>query len=128
MSKQTTAFHEPEVSTIPVMPPISIRSSLPLDAELEVRIRTQLARRLGHDASLIQRGTVRFEDANGPKGGVDKICRIKLVMTGSPSLFAEKRDTSVERAFAAAVQSIGVTVTRGHDRRVSDRLAGRNRK
>jgi hypothetical protein len=109
--------------------PISIRSSVPLPAEFEARIRAQLAHHLGHDATSIQRGTVRFEDANGPKGGIDKICRIKLVLAGRPSVFAEKRDTSVGRAFALAVQSIGVAVARGHDKRVSERLGtGRNRK
>ena len=130
MSKQA-ALRE-QVVAVPAiagLAPISIRSSLPLAEEFERRIRLQLARRLGHDASLIQRGTVRFEDVNGPKGGVDKVCRIKLVLTGRPSLFAEKRAPTVEQAFAATVQSIGITLTRGHDRRVSDRLvAARDRK
>lgn len=97
--------------------PISIRSSIPLDPRFEERIRTQLANRVGHEAGLIGRATVRFEDANGPKGGVDTICRIKLVVNGRPSVLAEKRDTSVGRAFAHAVQAIGVAVSRSHDKR-----------
>ena len=51
--------------------PISIRSSISLDPDFEDRIRTQLASRVGHSAEMIERGTVRFEDVNGPKGGVD---------------------------------------------------------
>jgi hypothetical protein len=92
--------------------PISIRSSIPLSPSFEERIRTQLASQVGHGAGLIERGTVRFEDLNGPKGGVDTICRIKLVVSGRPSVIAEKRDTSVGRAFAKAVRAVGTAVGR----------------
>jgi hypothetical protein len=40
--------------------PLSIRSSIPLDASFEERIRTQLANRVGHSAGSIERATVRF--------------------------------------------------------------------
>ena len=49
--------------------PISIRASIPLAPGFADRIRTQLANRVGHEAHAIERATVRFEDANGPKGG-----------------------------------------------------------
>jgi hypothetical protein len=98
--------------------PISIRSSISLDPGFEDRIRVQLASRVGHSAELIERGTVRFEDVNGPKGGVDTICRIKLVFRGRPSVLAEKRDTSVGRAFAHAVHALGVAVGRNHSKRL----------
>ena len=101
---------------------ISIRSSIPLTPSFEERVRTQLAHHLGHDAGSIQRGTVRFEDVNGPKGGLDKLCRIKLVIGGRPTVIAEKRDATPGRAFAAALQSVGVAIARDHDRRVSGRL------
>lgn len=103
--------------------PVSIRSTIPLEPRFVDRIEPQLARSLGNHASLIQRCTVRFEDANGPKGGVDKICRIKLVLTGRPTVLIEKHATSAGRAFALAVQAVAVSVTRGRDKRVSDRLA-----
>lgn len=98
--------------------PISIRSSISLDPDFEDRIRTQLASRVGHSAEMIERGTVRFEDVNGPKGGVDTICRIKLVVRGRPSVLAEKRDTSVGRAFAQAVHALGIAVGRSHSKRL----------
>ncbi len=98
--------------------PVSIRSSIALAPDFEDRIRTQLASRVGHSAGMIERGTVRFEDANGPKGGVDKICRIKLVFRGRPTVMAEKRDTSVESAFAHAVAALGIAVGRYHSKRL----------
>jgi hypothetical protein len=97
--------------------PISIRSSISLDPSFEDRIRRQLGGRVRHRAGLIERGTVRFEDANGPKGGVDTICRIKLVVKGRPSVITEKRDTSVGRAFAQAVHAVGIAVGRNRDKR-----------
>jgi hypothetical protein len=97
--------------------PLSIRSSIPLDPSFEERIRTQLANRVGHGAGSIERATVRFEDANGPRGGVDTICRIKVVVKGRPSVLTEKRDTSVGRAFAHAVDAIGIAIARAQDKR-----------
>lgn len=98
--------------------PISIRSSIPLQPRFEARILKQLASRVsrfGHGA-LIERGTVRFEDVNGPKGGLDTICRIKLVVSGRPSVIAEKRATSVGGAFAQAVQTVGGALGRSLDK------------
>lgn len=92
--------------------PVSIRSSIPLDGKLPERIRTQLAKRVGHAAGVIERGTVRFDDINGPEGGVDTVCRIKLVVTGRPSIVVEKRDTSPGRAFARAVDAVGIAIER----------------
>jgi hypothetical protein len=108
--------------------PISIRSSISLNPSFEDRIRTQLASRVGHGAGLIERGTVRFEDVNGPKGGVDTICRIKLVVRGRPSVIAEKRDTSVGRAFAQAVHAVGIAFGRKrgkHGLRSARRISAR---
>lgn len=93
--------------------PIAIRSDNKLGEAFETRIRTQLSRRIG-PASGVQRVTVRFEDVNGPKGGVDMVCRIKLVLTGRPSLLIEKRSTSEPLAFADAVHSVGTTLMRDH--------------
>ena len=96
--------------------PISIRASIPLAPGFEERIRTQLANRVGHEAQSIERATVRFEDANGPKGGVDTVCRIKLVVTDRPTVLVEKRDTSAGRAFAHAARAVGVAMARSEDK------------
>lgn len=97
--------------------PISIRSSISLEPSFEDRIRRQLGSRVRHCAGWIERGTVRFEDANGPKGGVDTICRIKLVVRGRPSVITEKRATSVGGAFTQAVHAVGIAVGRNRDKR-----------
>jgi hypothetical protein len=91
--------------------PIAIRSDKKLGDIFEKRVRTQLTRRIGLTPS-VQRATVRFEDVNGPKGGLDTVCRIKLVITGRPSVLVEKRATSEPLAFAEAVQSVGTSLMR----------------
>jgi hypothetical protein len=112
----TSLIDNPARGSSSVAPfPIAIRSAIELAPSFEDRIRAQLAGQVGHGAG-IERATVRFEDVNGPKGGVDTICRIKLVVSGRPSLFAEKRDTSVGRAFAAAVHAIGIAIDRSRER------------
>lgn len=96
--------------------PIAIRSAIPLAPDFQDRVRAQLANQIGPSAERIERATVRFEDVNGPKGGVDTICRIKLDVKGRPSVITEKRDTSAGGAFAAAVHAIAVAIERDHDK------------
>ena len=86
-----------------MMSPIAIRTRIELPAGMNEAIRDQLATKLSHATSLIERGTVRFDDVNGPKGGVDTVCRIKLVLRGRPSVQVEERGTDVRAAFARAL-------------------------
>jgi CBS domain-containing protein/ribosome-associated translation inhibitor RaiA len=87
-------------------------------------IRRKLGMKLGKFATAIERISVRIEDVNGPKGGVDHVCRIKVVISGHPSVFVERRAaslpaavnaalTTVERAVRRAVQRRRPTTTRG---------------
>lgn len=96
--------------------PVVIRSPELLGEGFTRRIRTQLTRRLGRAAGLIERITVRFEDVNGPKGGNDKVCRIKAVIGGRPSVVVEKQAHSHASAFARAAAAIGTAVSREQKR------------
>jgi hypothetical protein len=97
--------------------PLTIRSSPPLGSAFERRIRTQLASRLEHAIGSIERVTVRFEDVYGPRGGIDTACRIKVVISGHPSMIVEKRATSHQLAFADAADAVGQAVMRDKQRR-----------
>jgi ribosome-associated translation inhibitor RaiA len=65
---------------------------------------------------LLERATVRFEDVNGPKGGDDTVCRIKLVISGRPSLIAEHRAANPPAAFAQAIDKIQRALERTRDK------------
>ena len=96
--------------------PIAIRSRVKLAPGFADRVRSQLAAKLGRSAPLIERGTVRFEDVNGPRGGVDTVCRVKLVMSHRPSVQVEEIAKDPPTAFAVAVPAVVRVVDRIRDK------------
>lgn len=80
-------------------------------------IRRKLGMRLGKFASSIERVSVRMEDVNGPRGGVDQLCRIKVVLRGLPSVVFESRDASLNAAVDGALSGVERTVRRTLQRR-----------
>jgi len=53
-------------------------------------------------ATSIERVMVRVQDANGPRGGIDQVCRTKVVLSGLPSVVFEGQDASVFEAIDGA--------------------------
>jgi ribosome hibernation promoting factor len=76
------------------------------------RVRT-LFRRYGRVA---ERVTVRVRDVNGPRGGVDMVCRVKVVLKGLPSVVVERRTphlkSALSSALVAAAQAVSQTLRR----------------
>lgn len=81
-------------------------------------IRRKLGRRLGKFARHIERVSVRTEDVNGPRGGIDHVCRIKVVLRGLPSVVFESREATVIPAVDVAVDGIETAVRRAVQRRM----------
>lgn len=79
--------------------PLAIRSRIPLEPPFRDQVRERLGRKLGKFASQIERVSVRFDDANGPRGGVDTVCRVKAVLSGLPSIVVEERAADARDAF-----------------------------
>lgn len=73
-------------------------------------LRVRLGKKLGKFSPHIQRVTVRFEDVNGPKGGVDTECRIKVVLAGLRALVVTETAETVPLAFNRAADRIERTV------------------
>jgi ribosome-associated translation inhibitor RaiA len=103
--------------------PLAVRTAdLVVDPELRDRILRRLGERLGKFAPHIERLTVRFEDVNGPRGGIDVVCRIKAVISGLPSLIVTERAGTAAQAFdraglrleRAVRRAIGRARERGH--------------
>lgn len=65
-------------------------------------LRVRLGKKLGKFSAHIERATVRINDVNGPKGGVDVQCTIKVVLSGLPSVVVEEMAESVPLAFNRA--------------------------
>jgi len=101
-----------------VPPPAHVRV---LGGQIEDDDRERIGRKLGMKlskfATSIERITVRLSDANGPKGGRDQICQIKVVISGLPSVIVEERDATYPRAVDRAMSSTALAVRRSLQRR-----------
>ena len=69
-------------------------------------IRHKLLTKLRKFATSIQRISVRVTDLNGPRGGVDEVCSIKVVLSGLPSVVVTRRDAAVQAAIDASLHAI----------------------
>ncbi len=81
--------------------------------------------KLGKFAESIERVSVRVEDVNGPRGGVDQCVRVKVVLSGLPSVVFEAKDAAREAAVNAALAGIERAVRRSLTRRRTKPLAPR---
>ncbi|WP_447983178.1 CBS domain-containing protein [Nitrospira sp. Nam74] len=88
-----------------------------LSKEKRIDIRQQLGRRLGKFGPSIERVTVRVDDVNGPRGGIDQLCRIKVVLSGLPSVVFEAQDASLDIAIGKALAGTERAVRRTVQRR-----------
>ena len=107
--------------------PVYIRAvGAPLSAAAKAEIRRKLGRKLGRHALDIERTSVRIEDVNGPRGGVDHACRIKVVLTGLPSVVVEHTAATLGPAIDRALTGVGQAVRRSVQRRRMKPLRTRN--
>jgi ribosome-associated translation inhibitor RaiA len=80
-------------------------------------VRQKLGRKLGKFASSIERVSVRVEDVNGPRGGVDKRCRIKVVLSGMPSIVVEEQHYELQATLDGALARTERAVRRAVEQR-----------
>lgn len=92
-----------------------------LGAELSsndrARLREKLGARLGKFADSIERITIRVKDVNGPRGGIDQVCQIKVVLIGLPSVVFEAQDAVLDRAINKALAGAERSVRQSLQRR-----------
>ena len=97
--------------------PANIRvDGVRLDEDDRAYIRRRLGEKLGKYASSIERVTVRVRDVNGPRGGIDILCRVKVVLSGLPSVVVEHQAAvlkpAVTRALTGVERAVRQTVQR----------------
>lgn len=98
--------------------PANIRvDGLSLDVRDRVFIRRRLGEKLGRYARSVERVSVRLRDINGPRGGVDVRIRIKVVLSGQPSVVVERQDAALRPALTAALAGAERAVRRTLQRR-----------
>src|SRR5581483_5398872 len=85
-------------------------------------IARKVATKLGKCLSSIERITVRLSDVNGPRGGRDQKCQIKVVLGGLPSVVVNETESTLRRAIDRAIGVAGRSVQRTIQRRRLKRL------
>lgn len=98
-----------------------------LDAEHRAYIRRKLGMKLGKFGAEIERISVRVEDVNGPRGGVDQRCRIKVVLRGLPSVFVERErdsaEVAIDEGIAAARHAVQNSLKRRQTKAIDHKAA-----
>jgi ribosome-associated translation inhibitor RaiA len=72
---------------------------------------------LGRFAAAVGRVTVRVEDVNGSRGGIDKQCRLVVRLTRRGELIIEDQDADVRALLDRSADRAGRAVERHLDRR-----------
>jgi putative sigma-54 modulation protein len=88
-----------------------------LDDDARALIRRKLGMTLGKFVASIERVTVRVADANGPRGGADQVCGVKVVLSGLPSVMIERRHATLLAAIDVALNATAQAVRRSVRRR-----------
>ncbi len=90
-----------------------------LPDHIERRLRFALSR----FAVRIEKIVVFLHDHNGPKGGIDKVCRVLVKVRGCGMIMAAIADTDWIAAADRAISRVGRSVARQIDRRRSRQAA-----
>ncbi|MFI5250739.1 MAG: CBS domain-containing protein, partial [Gemmatimonadales bacterium] len=84
--------------------PVAIRvAGVDVSDDVRADIRRKLGRQIGKFALSIERVTVRLSDVNGPRGGMDQQCQVKVVLSGAPSVVVESQSATMHAAIASAI-------------------------
>lgn len=96
---------------------IDIRThGLTLDPETQALVHLRLICALGRMVRYVGRVGVYLADENGPRGGVDKTCRLVVGMPGGRSAVIEDRADDLRAAVCRAADRAGEAVRRDADR------------
>ncbi len=92
-------------------------------------LRNHAERRLrfafGSTSNKVRRVVMRLADENGPRGGVDKRCSIRAIVSGIPPVVVEQHETDLYVAIDRAADRAGRAVSRKLERATADRRDGK---
>jgi putative sigma-54 modulation protein len=92
---------------------IQIRKrNLELTAELGGHIERRLQFSLGRFGGRLRSAVVHLEDLNGPKGGVDQLCKLTIQTDWHCQIVIEERDADIFAAIARAAERAGRAMER----------------
>ena len=86
--------------------------NISLSEPIESLVRRRLEFALDRFGSQIRRVDVKLADINGPRGGVDKECRVDVTLNRGGQVRAKSTDLHVRDAINRAVHRVGRQLTR----------------
>ncbi|MCA9710272.1 MAG: ribosome-associated translation inhibitor RaiA [Myxococcales bacterium] len=95
--------------------------NLSLSEPLEHLVEHRLDAALGRFAEEIRRVDVKLADLHGPRGGVDKRCRVEVILEHGGSVRAESTEEHLRDAIDLAAHRVGRRLGRRLDRGASHR-------
>jgi putative sigma-54 modulation protein len=93
-----------------------------LGGDLKVHIERRMRFALGRFAARIARLTVRLSDVNGPRGGIDKRCRIAIALVPRGVMVIEGAGEDSFALITDAAKRAGRAVRRELERRRKGRI------
>ncbi|MGB7624669.1 MAG: ribosome-associated translation inhibitor RaiA [Terriglobia bacterium] len=93
--------------------------NIEISQPLRVHIERRLSFALERFAVRIARVCVRVGDLNGPKGGIDKRCRVAIVLAPSTMIVMEAQDSNIYVAIDRVADKAGRCIGRRLKRRRS---------
>jgi len=102
--------------------PVEIRSpAFSLTPALRAYALEHLAAKLVKHDRRITGVVVRFEDRNGPKGGVDKVCRVEVLLAHLGPVVVEEVDDDLRAAIDIAADRVEKATLRALERPLTQR-------
>lgn len=86
--------------------------NFPLSDEMHQHIARRLQFALGRIETNVRHVTVRVEDVNGPRGGLDKQCHIHVALNNAPDVVIEELQADLFVAVQRAADRVGRVVVR----------------
>ena len=83
-----------------------------VDAAIRGRAERRLGFALGRFGHQVGQVAVHLSDVNGPRGGVDKRCRVVVELLGHDPVVVEEADTDLDALVDRAADRVGRAVAR----------------
>lgn len=102
--------------------------NMKINDALKEHIEQRIYFALSRFSPRVARVSVTVEDVNGPRGGIDKRCRILVKLDRMEDVAIETTDAEIYDAVSAAADRVGRSVQRKLDRGRTVRRSGRQSK
>jgi ribosome-associated translation inhibitor RaiA len=97
------------------------RQGIEINEEVREHLKRRLAFALGRFSQRVERVQVFLVEQNGPRGGIDKLCRILLRVRGLQDIVVEDRDAQLYPLIDRTINRMGQVVRRELGRWLSRR-------